>query len=83
MIITDPLTIKLIDGLKIKHLSQNIKNINNQEFNYEETEYYNLLNLIIKLHVFDNLKENIGNLKDFKINSIFKFSKFYKFLSRW
>ncbi len=60
MIILDPLTIKLIDKLEEKYLIKNVKNMN--FFNFEEEEYQTLINMVIKLHVFDKFticKENL------------------------
>lgn len=55
MIISDPLTIQLIEKLEEKCLSKNLKNMN--FFNFEEEEFQILIKLIIKLHVFYNLKQ--------------------------
>lgn len=55
MIISDPLTIQLIEKLDQKYLSQNLKNI--KLFNFQEQEFQILINMIIKMHVFYNLKK--------------------------
>lgn len=54
MIVCDPMTVKLIEKLEEKYLTKNLKNL--KTFNYEEEESKILINMIIKLHVFSNLK---------------------------